>query len=183
MNDTFGDEQFEQFIKLLDAALASKDKKIKTALRKFMFIMALNLSDDDCEPGPFTKMMETMDELQRRLAILETKDGSWTTGDKWTQLPYGTGTGISPYIAPSTTSGSITGTGTGTATQWVSTPSTTAAGSVTTLSGNTTTTATTNTWTSVAGTSSYIIKCNDENIGTEIKDEIKDKLSELAKAA
>ena len=185
MNDTFGDEQFEQFIKLLDAALASNDKKIKTALRKFMFIMALNLSDDDCEPGPFTKMMDTMDELQRRLAILETKDGSWTTGDKWTQLPYGTGTGISPYIAPSTTSGTITmtGTGTGTATQWVSTPSTTAAGSVTTLSGNTTTTATTNTWTSVAGTSSYIIKCNDENIGTEIKDEIKDKLSELAKAA
>ena len=173
MNDTFGDEQFEQFIKLLDAALASKDKKIKTALRKFMFIMALNLSDDDCEPGPFTKMMDTMNELQRRLAVLESP--KTFTSDTYTQTwPYGTTATPAPYVVPSTTGGT---------TQWMNIP-TSATTSNISITGNTTTAATnsilggTNCWTT--GTSTFTININDEDTGTEIKNEIKDSLAKLA---
>lgn len=176
MNDT----DFEQFIKLLDAALVSDDKKIKTALRKFMFIMALNLSDDDCEPGPFTKMMDTIDELQRRVGTLETKDTFTTTTDPYTQTwPYGVGIGTGtppPYVAPSTTGGQITSTGTS---QWMNIPTST--------TGNTTITSTSipfttgGCWSGSGNT--YTINTEDENTGTEIKDEIKDKLAALANSA
>lgn len=175
------DDQFEQFIKLLDAALVSDDKKIKTALRKFMFIMALNLSDDDCDPGPFTKMMETINELQRRLAVLETKDNTWTQ-TKTITWPYGVGTGTPPpYIAPNTTSGQITGTGTGT-TQWTNVSTATTGNAATMIAGSTTTTTniTSNGSNCLGNTGTYIINLGDEDTGTEIKNEIKDSLAKLA---
>lgn len=170
MNDT----DFEQFIKLLDAALVSDNKRIKTALRKFMFIIALNLSDDDCDPGPFTEMMETINELQRRLAVLETKDNNWTTTETIT-WPYGVGVGTGtgtppPYIAPSTTSGQITGTGAST-TQWTNIS--------TAPTSNTTTTATTANITGSSGTV-YTINLGNEDTGTKIKNAIKDSLAKLA---
>lgn len=173
------DSDFEQFIKLLDAALVSDDKKIKTALRKFMFIMALNLSDDDCEPGPFTKMMETIDELQRRVGGLEMKDNStWTTTDPYTQTwPYGVGIGTAgpPYqTPPSTTGGSITATGT---TNWTNAPSASTGTVTTTTTANTPFSAATNCWTNIGTT--YTINLGDEDSGTEIKNEIKDKLEKL----
>lgn len=161
MNDT----DFEQFIKLLDAALVSDDKKIKTALRKFMFIMALNLSEDDCEPGPFTQMMDTIDELQRRVGTLEVKDNSFTTTDPYTQTwPYGyagIGTGTPPpYVAPGTSSGS---------TQWMNTTTST---SIPFTTGGC--------WGGSSTSATYTINPEDEKTGTEIKDEIKDKLAALA---
>jgi len=177
------DVDFEQFIKLLDAALASDDKKIQKALRKFMFIMALNISDDECEPGPFTKMMETMDELQRRLAAIESKDNTFTTTDPYTQTwPYGVGIGTAaPYTTPpSTTGGSATSTGT---VQWTNAPS--ASSNTVNITGNTTTTTAntllggSNCWTN---TGTYIIN-SDEDSGTAIKDEIKEKLAKLVNAA
>ncbi len=166
------DEQFEQFIKLLDAALVSDDKKIKSALRKFMFIMALNLSDDDCEPGPFTKMMETMDDLQRRLAQVEGQNTTWTQTTPYTN-PYvggGTGTGTAaPYWIPgSTTGGSITLTG----------GSATTSGTITT-SGSTCTGFTAPSSTTFT---SYDLGI-DYDIGTTIKEDIKDKLKKLVSTA
>lgn len=170
------DIDFEQFIKLLDAALVSDDKKIKTALRKFMFIMALNLSDDDCEPGPFTKMMDTIDELQRRVSSLESSN-TYTT-DPYTQTwPNGVGIGTAtpaPYIAPSTTggtSGQITGT-----TQWMNIPTSSTTGTVTTITSSTLLGGS-NCWTT-SGTGTYTV--NYEDIGTKIKNEIKDSLAKLA---
>lgn len=173
MNDT---EFFEQFITLLDAALASDDPKIKNALRKFMFIMALNISQDECEPGPFSKMMDTIDDLQRRLGTLETKDNNFTTTSPYdTQTwPYGVGIGTAatpPYIAPSTTGGSITGT-----TQWLNMPAST----TTTITVPTTTTANTGCWSSTTGT--YTINISDEDSGTEIKNDINEKLAKLVSA-
>lgn len=179
MNDT---EFFEQFITLLDAALASDDPKIKNALRKFMFIMALNLSDDDCEPGPFSKMMDTIDDLQRRLGSLEMKDNNnfTTTSPYGTQTwPYGVGIGTAaspPYIAPTTTGGSATSTGT---TQWINIPTSTTAtiataGPANTIFGGT------GCWSNTTGT--YTINPEDEDSGTEIKNEINEKLAKLVSA-
>ena len=167
------DEQFEQFIKLLDAALVSDDKKIKSALRKFMFIMALNLSDDDCEPGPFTKMMETMDNLQRRLAQVEGQNTTWTETTPY-NVPYvgggaGTGTAAPYWIPGSTTGGSIT---------FTNNPTSTTSGTITTSSSSCTGFTAPNTTT----LTSYDLGI-DYDIGTTIKEDIKDKLKKLVTAA
>lgn len=61
---------FGQFIELLDKALTSKDPNIQKALKKFLFIASL-ASDDTPSDGPFSKMVKTMEDLQRRLALLE----------------------------------------------------------------------------------------------------------------
>ena len=178
------DVDFDQFIKLLDAALASDDKKIQKALRKFMFIMALNISDDECEPGPFTKMMETMDELQRRLAAIESKDNNFTTTDQWTYPNgYGTGTaGGTPFFPTTTTTitgGSHTSTGT---TNWTNIPNattTTTTGTVTIPSSS----STSNCWVGGAYSGMTNITFGDEDTGTAIKDEIKEKLEKLVNPA
>ena len=50
------DIDFEQFIKLLDGALASDDKNIRESLRKFLFVAAMVLGDE-AKPGKIKKMM------------------------------------------------------------------------------------------------------------------------------
>jgi len=165
------DEQFEQFIKLLDAALVSDDKKIKSALRKFMFIMALNLSDDDCEPGPFTKMMETMDDLQRRLAQIEGQNTTWTTTDN----PYvygGTGTAAPYWIPGGTTSGTVT----------ISNPTTTTGGTITT-NASSCTGFTANAYSGMSNTFTSFDFGQEVDSGTTIKEDIKDKLKKLVSVA
>lgn len=153
MNDT---DFFEQFIKLLDAALASDDPKIQKALRKFMFILSLNLSDDECEPGPFSKMMDAIDDLQRRISAMELKDsGNDFTTTVTTWPPAFTST--TPYIAPSTTGGSITTTGTGT-TNWVNLPM------------------------AASTTGTFTLDLGDQDSGTEIKNDINEKIAKLVKA-
>lgn len=177
------DEQFEQFIKLLDAALVSDDKKIKSALRKFMFIMALNLSDDDCEPGPFTKMMETMDSLERRLAQVENQNTFTTTENTWYgQQPIGT---AAPYWTPGGSS-----TGGSSSITYTNATSTTAVPSTTTTSGNITLTGLTSGSTCTGFTANAYSGMNttydfgyDVDTGTTIKEEIKTKLKKLVNAA
>ena len=179
------DEQFEQFIKLLDAALVSDDKKIKSALRKFMFIMALNLSDDDCEPGPFTKMMETMDDLQRRVAQVEGQN-TFTQSPPYTQTPY------TPYVgggsSTSPNSPYITWYNANTTTNAVSTtttPTTTTSGNITLTGGSNCTGFTANAYSGMGTntvTTSYDL-AYDVDSGTTIKNEIKDKLKKLVSVA
>jgi len=177
------DEQFEQFIKLLDAALVSKDKKIKSALRKFMFIMALNLSDDECEPGPFTKMMETMDSLERRLAQVEGQN-AFTQSPPYTQTPYtpyvGGGSSTSPnhpYITWYNTTGNITTNATST----TAVPSTTTAttGNITLTGGSNCTGFTANAYSGMNNTTFSYDLGYEVDTGTTIKNEIKDRLKKL----
>ena len=162
-------DDFEQFITLLDAALASDDPKITKALKKFMFLVRLNISDDEMEEGPFTKMMETIDSLQRRVSQLENPNNFTQTdiNDDWTQ------TTSTP--------------------QWIYNPTITTAGtSYTNITPNTSTnitlSGTTNTILggssctgfTTTGTSSYIINADDSAPkGTEIKDAVEDKLKNL----
>jgi hypothetical protein len=160
------DIDFEQFIKLLDGALASDDKNVKNALRKFLFVAALALGDD-VEPGPFTQMMETIDNLQRRISILESQKTYTQQTDPTTTTPWVYTTPITyPNTgAPWTTAG---GTGTG----WTS-------GSVTNTAGTTFT----NTTTSVSTGNPTYPFFGDDKTGTKIKDSIKGKLKGLVKAA
>jgi len=177
------DVDFEQFIKLLDGALASDDKNIQQALRKFLFVAAMVLGDE-CEPGPFTKMMETMDEMQRRLHSLENKDVQITDTNPYVWPNSGGGT---PYWGGGSSSGSgtITFTNTGTSTNAVSTTTT---GSNTTTTGNITLGGTTGycyptvPGTGVTGTTTWITPGAEET-GTEIKQEIEDALDRLANVA
>jgi hypothetical protein len=167
------DDEFNQFITLLDAACASDDPKITKALKKFMFLVRLNISDDEMEAGPFTKMMETIDSLQRRVSQLEQpannftqtdiKDWGTTTTPQWIYNPTITTAGTSYTNVSPNTSTNITLTGT---------TNTTLGGSSITTSGCTGFTTT--------GATNYIINADDSAPkGTEIKDEIKDKLDIL----
>lgn len=161
------DDEFNQFITLLDAACASDDQKIKKALKKFMFLVRLNITDDEMEPGPFTKMMETIDSLQQRVSQLENagnntftqtdiKDwGTTTTTPQWIYNPTITTAGT--YTVPSTSSTNITLQGVGTGSS---------------CTGFTTTQATT-------GTATYIVDDFLSPTGTEIKEDIKGKLTAL----
>ncbi len=160
-------DDFEQFITLLDAALASDDPKITKALKKFMFLVRLNISDDEMEEGPFTKMMETIDSLQRRVSQLENpnnftqtdiKDwGTTTTTPQWIYQPTYTTSG-GTYTVPNTSSTSVT-----------------LSGTTNTILGGSSCTGYTTT-----GTSSYIINADDSAPkGTEIKEAVKDKLKNL----
>ena len=180
---------FEQFIKLLDGALASDDKNVKQALRKFLFVAAMVMGDDT-EPGPFTKMMETMDAMQQRLAILETQQTptqpqDWYGGSSPTFYPYispGTGT------AGDWTGGSITGTGT---IPYTNTNTTTNAVSTTTTASNTGNITFSNTTgysyipSTTSGTSTITLDYTPKPVktGTEIKDEIMEALDRLANVA
>jgi len=176
------DIDFEQFIQLLDGALASDDKNVKQALRKFLFVAAMVMGDDT-EPGPFTQMMDTIDELQHRLATLEGRlNPGTTTTDAWTPITYtgiGTGStsaGTSHITTPSTTGGSITSTGYTTFTNptgntgTITLPnSNSTAGTSWTISGNPTNPTTT------------YYDLGDPKTGTSIKEEIKEGLEKLAK--
>ena len=156
------DFNFEQFIKLLDGALASDDKNVKQALRKFLFVAAMVMGDD-AEPGPFTQMMETIDSLQQRISTLESQ-GSYTfsgstTWPNTTTTTTATGTSW-PLVAGSTTAGSIT--------------------AATTAGGYTSGYARTSP--SSSFTTKNIFATYDDE-GTKIKEEIKEGLEKLAKSA
>ncbi len=170
------DIDFEQFVKVLDAALATDDKNVKKALRKFLFIAAMAMSDDDMERGPFTEMMETIDNLRQRVGVLESANTTTTTfTDQTTTTPqwiynppyYGT--------AGSSTSGNINITG-GTST----TNTTTAIGSGTTtavsplLSGGSCTG-----FTNTTGYTLNIDLADDGPKAEEIKSQIKESLKKL----
>lgn len=179
---------FEQFIKLLDGALASDDKNIQQALRKFLFVAAMVLGDD-CEPGPFTKMMDTMDAMQKRLADLEAQPMQTTDwfGPSSPTFPGGTQwTGIGTGTTNIGAGGSITSTGSNvpytntnaTSTTVIPTTTTATTGNIT-LSGTsgycyTPSTGTTNTIT---------FNVPPEDTGSEIKQEIEDALDRLANVA
>lgn len=177
--DTFmNDEDFEQFITLLDAAIASDDAKIQRALKKFVFLIRLNLSDDDCKPGPFTKMMETIDDLQRRLAAVEgTQQPTYYGGTS----PFSGGTSVDPFIHWYNAG---TGTSAGSLTNAVSTatiPATTITNATT--SNITFTSGTTGTTASTGYATTNIFPAYEVDSGTKIKNEIKESLSKLVKAA
>jgi len=158
------DDEFNQFITLLDAACASDDPKIKKALKKFMFLVRLNISDDEMETGPFTKMMETIDSLQRRVSQLENPNNFTQTDLDWTQ------TTSSPqwiYQPTYTTGGTTTSSGTSiTLTGGSNTTNTVLGGG--SCTGYTT------------GTTTTLINADDSAPkGTEIKESVKDKLKDL----
>jgi len=114
---------FDQFMKVLDAALGSNDPNVKKALRKFLFVAALAMGDDP-EPGPFSDMLKSMDKINKRIDDLERNADSskklkdyyttTTTTPQWIYDPTyygGSSTGGSPNInwGGSTTSGGCTG--------------------------------------------------------------------------
>lgn len=179
------DIDFEQFIQLLDGALASDDKNVKQALRKFLFVAAMVMGDDT-EPGPFTQMMDTIDSLQQRLAQLEAQLSSTTSGQStwtypnWGTTNIGTGTGISSTgtVTGAATSGSIAGTGSATFTN--------PTGNTGTITlPNATTTAVSGTYQFTGGSTTNMTwdDFNDPKTGTNIKEEIKEGLDKLAKSA
>lgn len=190
---------FEQFIKLLDGALASDDKNVKQALRKFLFVTAMVLGDD-CEPGPFSKMIETMDSMQRRLAMLEANNTNTVTTTDWTGMspPYTVGgTGVAyPFISPTTTPG---GSAAVTPLNWTNAVSTTTtasttgnitlvgltntSGNVTLGSGSASTFTVTPAISSGTTTLNYWINSDNPETGTEIKNDIMEALDRLASTA
>ena len=60
---------FDQLVELFDKALTSNDPNVQKALKKFLFIVTL--SKDTEEKGPFSRLMDQLEEVDRRLAILE----------------------------------------------------------------------------------------------------------------
>lgn len=168
------DDEFNQFITLLDAACASDDPKITKALKKFMFLVRLNISDDEMEAGPFTKMMETIDSLQRRVSQLENAGNNFTQTDitspytttttpQWIYNPTIT-TGSSYTAVTPNTSTNITLSGVGTS-NGISSSST----------GTITSSSCTGFTTTGTGTSIIINAEDSAPKGTEIKEDIKGK--------
>jgi len=151
----------EQFIQVLDHALATDDPKIKKALRKFLFIAALAM-DEDPEPGPFTAMFEEMDDLRNRIKILELKNQTTFTDNKDYWYGSSTGTGSMPTW--------ITGGGTSTSSGTV------------TISPTTTTTSTIYGPGSCTGFTGYTINLGDDEKGKRIKQELEQKLGSLNKS-
>ena len=147
------DVDFEQFIKLLDGALASDDKNVRNALKKFLFVAALALGDDT-EPGPFTQMMETIDNLQRRISTLESQKNSTQTYPNTPWITYTT-----PTIYPN-----------------IGTPGT-AAGTTPYTYGSTTTS------TSSSGYKFTNTTFGDDETGTKLKESVLAKLKGLVKVA
>ena len=161
----------DQFIQVLDHALATDDAQVRKALKKFLFIAALALEDDP-EPGPFTKMFEEMDDLRKRVRDLETaKQVTQTDYTDW----YGTSAG-SPtwkYQGGTSTSGAVT-----------VNPTTTTSGTTNITGGSscggfTMPNSTTNTWSTLG----YTINLGDDEKGKRIKQELTEKLGNLTKSA
>lgn len=159
------DYNFEQFIRLLDGALATDDKNVKKALRKFLFVAALVMGNDT-EPGPFTEMMETIDRLQERISTLEKNEthiGSTTVYPSWINNGTSWTTGGTSAVTrtPTITSGS---------------------GSISGSTGyiNPITTSITSTASTATGTYTFF---DSDNIlgGTAIKEKIKECIDSLAK--
>ena len=161
----------EQFIQVLDHALATDDPKIKKALKKFLFIAALAMEGDP-EPGPFTAMFEEMDDLRRRIKSLE--DLQTQKMYDYTDYTYtNSGTPTWKYGGGTSTSGTVT----------IPTTTTTTGGTVTNTgtitSGGCTgfTAPTTSTWSTLG----YTINLGDDEKGKRIKEELQQKLGTLTK--
>lgn len=154
----------EQFIQVLDHALATDDVKIKKALRKFLFIAALAM-DEDPEPGPFTAMFEEMDDLRQRVKVLESQGSA--IGDKSLKdlTDYFYGGNNNTWI-------NTTGTGTSSGTVTVNPSSTSTSTLYGPGSGYTTTT---------TAYPYYTIDLGDDEKGKRIKKELKEKLGMLNK--
>ena len=166
----------DQFIQVLDHALATDDPKVKKALKKFLFIAALAL-DGDPEPGPFSEMLEEMDELRRRMRSLEdmvAQRHTQTDIKDW----YGSSdstNAIWKYINDNSTSGTVS-----------ITPSTTSGGTSTTnITGGSScggfvnpTFTTTGT---LGGYGGFTINLGDDEKGKRIKKELQEKLGTLSK--
>lgn len=174
------DVDFEQFIQLLDAALASDDKNVRQALRKFMFVAAMVLGDDT-EPGPFTQMMETIDALQRRVALLEGtgQNHTYTTpnypGTTSAPIWYGSGTGTG-----TSTSGTINIQGGSSTTNAYSTTTTASTTGNITLSGTTGYSIPSMTNTVPGTTTTFFYDIADPKSGTKAKNKIAEGLKKLA---
>ena len=163
----------DQFIQVLDHALATDDPKIKKALKKFLFIAALAMEGDP-EPGPFSAMLDEMDDLRRRIAALESKDnttytdlsdyyyGSSTTTPQWIYTNNGTSAGSnagSVTITPSTSTTTTT-INTGGCTGYIPSTSSTTYGGI---------------------YSGFSINLGDDEKGKRIKRELEEKLGMLNK--
>lgn len=74
---------FEQLIDLLDRALTSKDPKVISALKKFLFIAALATEETE-EEGPFANLVRRIEALEA--AQQSTKISDWLPQS--TQQPY-----------------------------------------------------------------------------------------------
>lgn len=173
------DEDFEQFITLLDAAISSDDPKIQKALKKFVFLIRLNLSDEDCKPGPFTKMMETIDDLQRRLSVIEGANTTWTQTQPLG--PYQGGTSVSPTHWYNNGTSTITTNTSNTLTIPTTTTSSTT-GNITFTglsSGSNCTGFLANAYSGSTTTNAFTITDYEVDSGTKIKNDIKDKLKKL----
>jgi hypothetical protein len=166
----------DQFIQVLDHALAPDDPKVKKALKKFLFIAALAL-DGDPEPGPFTAMFDEMDELRRRMRSLEemlaqkvtqTDYTEWygtSSSPTWINVGTGTSTSGNVSINPSSTSGGTTNITGGSSCGGFVNPTTTTVGTYGTLGGY----------------SGFTINLGDDEKGKRIKEELKEKLGTLSK--
>ena len=69
------DIDFDQLIDLLDRALTSKDPKVMTALKKFLFIAALATEETE-EAGPFADLISRIERLE---AQVNTTPHQWPT--------------------------------------------------------------------------------------------------------
>lgn len=102
------DVDLHHLIEMLDAALTSKDPTVQKALKKFLFIAALAMDNEEHTPGPIETILQ---DLQRRLAILESKNATYGHPDEWKktwvtpQYPYTTwgGTTIGGPLTNGTT--------------------------------------------------------------------------------
>ena len=88
---------FDQLIELLDRALTSKDPKVISALKKFLFIAALATEDTE-EEGPFRNLVRRIEALEASTAFRSS--GGWfpNTGSPY----YGNGTTTTWATSPST---------------------------------------------------------------------------------
>ncbi len=84
-------------IEMLDAALTSKDPTVQKALKKFLFIAALAMDNEEHVAGPIETILK---DLQRRITALENKNATYGHHpDEWKktwvtpQYPYTTWVG------------------------------------------------------------------------------------------
>lgn len=108
-------------IEMLDAALTSKDPTVQKALKKFLFIAALAMDNEEHQPGPIERILN---DLQQRITALENKTATYggVYQDEWKKtwvtpqyphVTWGGGTTITTTaIGGPLNNGTITTTGT-----------------------------------------------------------------------
>ena len=167
----------DQFIQVLDHALATDDPKIKKALKKFLFIAALAMEGDP-EPGPFSEMLEEMTELRRRMRALEDMVAQRHTQTDYIDW-YGSSSTTPKWIydnSTSTAGSSVSITNPNTTTTTISTGGSSCGGFV----NPTTTTNVTGSYT-LGGYGGFTINLGDDEKGKRIKRELEEKLGNLTK--